>query len=203
MRILLKASTVAITLLVIGGCAAPAGTRTVSTPASPQSEYTIGAGDSLQVFVWEHPDLSVTVPVRPDGRISTPLVQDLIAAGRTPSELSRDLETALSEYVRSPKVNVIVTGFVGAFDSQIRVVGQAAEPRAIPYRQNMTLLDVMIEVGGLAQFAAGNRARIIRREGDTETDIPVRINDLLDKGKTSANVAMRPGDVLIIPESRF
>jgi len=203
MHSLFKALTVAVSLFALGACTAPAGTRTVSPPVSPQSEYTIGPGDSLQVFVWEHADLSVTVPVRPDGRISTPLVQDLVAAGRTPSELSRDLETALSEYVRSPKVNVIVTGFVGAFDTQVRVVGQAVEPRAIPYRQNMTLLDVMIEVGGLAEFAAGNRARIIRREGNQETDIPVRINDLLDKGKTSANVAMRPGDVLIIPESRF
>ena len=190
-------------LLVLTGCAPGSATRTVEPTETTQTEYTIGPGDSLQIFVWEHPDVSVAVPVRPDGRISTPLIQDMVAAGKTPTQLSQDIEAALSEYIRSPQVNVIVTQFIGDFGAQIRVVGQAVAPRAIPYRQNMTLLDVMIEVGGLAEFAAGNRARIIRREGNTETEIPVRINDLLNKGKTTANVAMRPGDVLIIPESRF
>ena len=139
----------------------------------------------------------------PDGRISMPLVEDMQAVGKTPTELSRDLEETLSEYIKAPKVNVIVTSFVGTFSEQIRVVGMATEPRALSYRHNMTLLDVMIEVGGLAEGAAGNRAKIIRRRGDQEVEIPVRINDLLNKGKISANIEILPGDVLIIPQSLF
>ncbi len=190
-------------LMTAVACAPTSRGNLPSASPAEQTDYTIGPGDVLQVFVWEHPDVSVTVPVRPDGRISTPLVQDMQAAGKTPTELSADLTVALSEYIRSPQVNVIVTSFVGAFGTQIRVVGKAAQPRAIPYRQNMTLLDVMIEVGGLAEFAAGNRAKILRRTGNAEEEIPVKIHDLLNRGKTSANVLMRPGDVLIIPESFF
>jgi polysaccharide export outer membrane protein len=176
---------------------APAPTATV------EADYRIGPGDNLQVFVWNHPELSVTVPVRPDGKISTPLIENMSAAGKTPSELSRDMETALAEYVRSPTVNVIVTSFVGTYSEQIRVVGQAQQPQSLSYRANMTVLDVMIAVGGLADFAAGNRAVILRREGDQQLRIPVRLSDLLNDGDITANLPMRPGDVLIIPESRF
>ena len=145
----------------------------------------------------------MTIPVRQDGRISAPLVEDLLAVGKTPTNLARDIEVALGQYIRSPKVNVIVSNFVGTFSNQVRVVGQAAAPQAIPFRQEMTVLDVMIQVGGLAENAAGNRATIVRREGDQQIEIPVRLDDLLNKGKIAANVPMRPGDVLIIPESRL
>jgi len=168
-----------------------------------EADYRIGPGDNLQIFVWNHPELSVTVPVRPDGKISTPLIENMAAAGKTPSELSRDMETGLAEYVRSPTVNVIVTSFVGTYSEQIRVVGQAQQPQALSYRANMTVLDVVIAVGGLAPFASGNRAVILRREGDQQLRIPVRLADLLNSGDISANVPVRPGDVLIIPESRF
>ena len=167
------------------------------------TNYKIGAGDQLQVFVWRNPDLTMSVPVRPDGKISTPLVTDMVAVGKSPSELSSDIEVVLSKYIKSPQVNVIVTGFVGTFGEQIKVVGKAASPRSLSYREDMTLLDVIIEVGGLAPGAAGNRAKILRRSGGQTREIEVRINDLINKGKVSANVAMMPGDVLIIPESRF
>ena len=168
-----------------------------------QAEYRIGPGDALNVFVWNHPELSVTVPVRPDGLITTPLVEKIEAAGKTPSQLSRDMETALGEYVRSPKVNVIVTQFVGTYGDQIRVVGQAAKPQSIPYRAKMTLLDAMIQVGGLAEFAAGNRAHIVRTIDGKPVKIPARLKDLLQDGDISKNIELRPGDVIIIPETRF
>jgi polysaccharide biosynthesis/export protein len=199
----LTGALVALSLLLTG-----CGGRTKVVDAPPaeapvQTEYRIGPGDSLQVFVWNHPELTVTIPVRPDGLISTPLVENLQAGGKTPSQLSRDLEKALAEYVRSPTVNVIVTSFVGALADQVRVVGQAQRPQALPYRANMTLLDVMIAVGGLSEFAAGNRAVIVRQEGDKNLRIPVRLSDLINDGDIGANLTMRPGDVLIIPESRF
>jgi polysaccharide export outer membrane protein len=195
---------VVATLLVLAACGGDTTVTQAPTPEpSVQTEYRIGPGDDLQVFVWNHPELTVTVPVRPDGLISTPLVEDLKAEGKTPSQLSRDLETALAEYVRSPTVNVIVTSFVGAFSDQVRVVGQAGKPQALPYRANMTLLDVMIAVGGLAEYAAGNRAAIVRQENGKQLRIPVRLTDLLNDGDISANMQMHPGDVLIIPESRF
>ena len=166
-------------------------------------EYQIGPGDSLQIFVWDHEDLSTTVQVRPDGRISTPLVEDLQAAGKTPTALGRDIEGVLSEYVRSPVVTVIMQGFVGDAQQQVRVVGQAAQPQAIQYRQGMTVLDVMIAVGGLSEFASGNRAKIVRDVNGKAVDIRVRLDDLLNDGRISENVRMLPGDVLIIPESFF
>ena len=196
---------VAAAATTLGGCSTPKS-ETITLPAqapAEQSEYRIGPGDTLQVFVWNQPELTVTVPVRPDGMISTPLISGVPAEGKTPPELAKDLEKALSEYVRNPTVSVMVTGFVGAFSEQIRVVGQAARPQALPYRANMTLLDVMIAVGGLAEFAAGNRAVLVRQEGNQQQRIPLRISDLIDDGDISANVPMRPGDVLIIPESRF
>lgn len=166
-------------------------------------EYQIGPGDALQIFVWDHDDLSTSVQVRPDGRISTPLVEDLQAAGKTPTALGREIEDVLSEYVRSPVVTVIMQGFVGDAQQQVRVVGQAAEPQAIRYRQGMTVLDVMIEVGGLAEFAAGNRAKIVRKVNGESVDIRVRLDDLLNDGRMDENMRMLPGDVLIIPESFF
>ncbi len=189
--------------IMAAGCAGSGKTRAVTPQEAPAAEYHIGPGDSLRVFVWNHPELSVDVPVRPDGLISTPLVENLPAAGKTPSDLARGIEERLSEYVRTPKVNVIVTNFVGALGDQIRVVGQAAKPQSLPYRANLTVLDVLIQVGGLAPFAAGNRAKLVRAVNGKTVEIPLRLNDLLNKGDIKANVAVRPGDVLIIPESRF
>jgi len=197
---------VAAALLLVGAQAAladvPSPAAPVATP-DPAVTYHIGAGDILHVFVWNHPELTVDVPVRPDGMVSTPLVENVPAAGKTPTELARTLEQSLSEYVRAPKVNVIVTGFVGAVSDQIRVVGQAAKPQSLPFKAGMTVLDVVIAVGGLGEFAAGNRSQIVRREGTKETRIKVRVADIVNKGDLRTNVAMHPGDVLIIPESRF
>ncbi len=170
---------------------------------SESTEYFIGPGDSLRIFVWDHADLSISVQVRPDGKISTPLVEDLQAAGNTPTQLARAIEGVLKEYVRSPIVTVIMQGFVGEGSQQVRVVGQAVAPSALQYRQGMTILDVMIEVGGLSEFASGNRAKVIRRINGEEIEIRVRLDDLLNKGKISENIRMMPGDVLIIPESFF
>lgn len=197
-------------ILVAGLMAAACANTLPKQPATPSkvaktttSEYLIGPGDRLQVFVWRNPEISVTVPVRPDGRISTPLVEDMVAVGKTPSQLSRDIEQVLAKYVRTPIVTVIVTDFVGTFGEQIRVIGQAANPKALSYREKMTLLDVMIQVGGLAEFAAGNRAKLVRYEQGEQTVLRVRLQDLVEKGDISANMPMRPGDVLIIPEARF
>ena len=192
---------------VMGGCAAgeaggKAGAADQAT-AVPSPEYHIGPGDQLSVFIFNQPDLSTNVPVRPDGLISTPLVENMRAAGKTPSELGRDMEKILAEYVRSPKVNIIVTNFVGTYGDQIRVVGQAAHPQSLAYRNGMTLLDVMIAVGGLGEFAAGNRARLVRIENGKQTETRVRLQDLVNGGDISANLPVRPGDVLIIPQSRF
>lgn len=194
----------AVMALLLTACGSQPAVDAVPMPAQvEQTEYRLGPGDTLQVFVWNHPELTVTVPVRPDGMISTPLIAGVPAEGKTATQLAKDLEAALAEYVRNPTVSVMVTSFVGAYADQIRVVGQAAEPRSLPYRANMTLLDVMIAVGGLAEFAAGNRAVLVREEGGKMTRTNVRLRDLLDKGDISANLPMRPGDVLIIPESRF
>jgi polysaccharide export outer membrane protein len=198
------AALVAAAGALLAGCTGQTKVSEVPVQAAQApSEYKIGPGDTLQVFVWNHPELTVTVPVRPDGVISTPLIEGVPAEGKTPPELAKDLEKALSEYVRNPTVSVMVTSFVGAYSEQIRVVGQAAKPQALSFRANMTMLDVMIAVGGLAEFAAGNRAVLVRQENGKQLRIPVRLNDLLDDGDISANVQMRPGDVLIIPESRF
>ncbi len=181
--------------LVAGGGAALA--------AEEAPFYLIGPGDSLNIFVWRNPDLSTSVPVRPDGRITIPLVEDLPASGKTPSQLARDIERELAKYVKDPMVTVMVTGFVGPYSQQVRVVGEAAQPQALPYRANMTVLDVMIAVGGLTEFAAGNRARLVRTVEGRQEIIELRLDDLLKDGDISANVAMMPGDTLIIPESWF
>ena len=195
---------VAVTAIMVAACSSQTKVMEVQSPdPAPPTEYRIGPGDTLQVFVWNQPDLTVTVPVRPDGMISTPLIEGVPAAGKTAPQLARDLEVALGEFVRNPKVSVMVTTFVGAYGDQIRVVGQAGKPQSLPYRANMTVLDVMIAVGGLAEFAAGNRAVIVRQEGDKQLRIPVRLQDLMNDGDIGANVSMRPGDVLIIPETRF
>lgn len=195
---------------VLGGCAGgPAATTggsrelPAAAAAVEDAEYQIGPGDQLQIFVWRHADVSTTLPVRPDGKISTPLVEDMQAAGKTPTELARDIETVLAEYIKNPVVTVIVTGFVGDLTEKVRVVGQAMQPRSISYRQDLTLLDVLIEVGGLTDLAAGRRAKVIRRAGSEMVEINVRPDILLDKGDLRANIKMMPGDVLIIPEARF
>jgi polysaccharide export outer membrane protein len=171
-------------------------------PSAATDGYLIGPGDSLSVFVWRQPDLSVTVPVRPDGRVSIPLVEDLVAVGKTPTELAREVETALSEYVRTPQVSVIVQGFVGTLGGQIRVLGEVMQPRSVPFRQGMTLLDAIIEVGGLTDFAAGNRTKLVRTTNGQSEERRVRVANLL-KGKIGENIPMRPGDVVIVPESVF
>jgi polysaccharide export outer membrane protein len=170
---------------------------------APQVEYLIGAGDTISISVWRNPEVSTSVPVRPDGKISTPLVEDLQAAGKSSTELARDIEQALGKYIQQPMVTVIVTSFVGPYNQQIRVIGQAAKPQALPYRQGMSLMDVLIAVGGITDFAAGNKANIIRTVDGRRQTVPVRLQDLLRDGDISANVAVLPGDVLVIPESWF
>lgn len=182
---------------------ADANAAAIPPVSTPGPDYLIGPGDNLQIFVWRNPELSATVPVRPDGRISVPLVEDMPAVGKTPTQLARDLEQVLKQYVQEPIVNVIVTGFVGPFAQQVRVVGEAAKPQAIPYRANMSLLDVMIDVGGLTRFASGNRAVIVRQVNGKETEERVRLDDLLKDGDVSANVKMLPGDILIVPQTYF
>jgi polysaccharide biosynthesis/export protein len=182
----------------------PVPAQAAPEPASPgaSNQYVIGPGDTLQVFVWNHPELTVTVPVRPDGQISTPLVENMHAAGQTPSQLARDLEGKLAEYVRTPTVNVIVTSPLSTF-SQVKIVGQVAKPQALPYREGMTVMDVVLAAGGLGEFAAGNRAKIVRIQGGKQAEIRVRLSDLINKGDMKQNVAMQPGDVLVVPQSRF
>ena len=167
------------------------------------NEYRIGPGDALQIFVWRNPELSVSMPVRPDGKISTPLVEDMGAVGKTPSQLAKDLEGVLAEYVRSPKVNVIVTTPVSTF-SQVKVVGQVLKPQSVAFREGLTVMDVLLQVGGLSEFAAGNRAKIVREAaGGKSTEIKVRLVDLMNKGDMSQNQALKPGDVIVVPQSRF
>lgn len=198
MRVTLMA---ALAASLISCASQPTPPMAVSAPESP--EYRIGPGDGLEVFVWRNPELSVSVPVRPDGRISTPLIEDLVATDKTPTQLARDIESALKNYVQQPVVTVMVTSFVGPYSRQIRVIGEATNPQAIPFSDNMSLLDVMIGVGGLTKFAAGNRAVIVRRTGNTTEQYGVQIDRLLKDGDVSANVPMMPGDVLIIPQSFF
>jgi len=186
------------------GCESPyqaAGQLKASIPDN--YNYVVGPGDSLSIFVWRNPELSQSVPVRPDGKISVPLVEDLQASGKTSTQLAREIEQVLATYVKDPLVTVIVSGFQGIFDDQIRVVGEAAAPQALPYRANMTVLDVMIQVGGLTDFAAGNKARLIRKVDGAQQVGALRLEDLLRDGDISANVPVVPGDILIIPEAWF
>lgn len=190
----------------------PAGTpaaealaaASAASGAPGSSSYVIGAGDQLGISVYRAPELSVpSLPVRPDGRISMPLIPDIVAAGKTPTELGRELEERLKEYVQDPIVTVMVTGFVGPFERQVKVLGEATEPAAIPYRDGMTVLDVMIATRGLTRYAAGNSAVIVRRAGAEQQTIRVRLNDLIKDGDICQNVVMQPGDTLIIPQSWF
>ena len=174
------------------------------TPLPPiEYDYLIGPLDELEVFVWRSPELSRSVTVRPDGKFSSPLVEDLVASGKTSTELAREMEAELSKYVRTPLVTVMVDDFHGVFNTQIRIVGEAQEPQALPYTANISLLDVMIEVGGLTEFAAGNRAKLVRTIRGRQEAVTVRLEDLLEDGDMSANVQMAPGDILIIPETWF
>jgi polysaccharide export outer membrane protein len=200
-----KAGLAALALGMLGACSSLSGrTYEPAPPAAAVNDYSyvIGAGDNLQISVWRNPELSTSVPVRPDGKVSTPLVDELVAQGKTSPQLARDIEKKLATFVRDPIVTVIVTGFVGPYSEQIRVVGEAARPQFLPYKQKMTLLDVMIAVGGLTDFADGNRASILRGS-ESNKQYSVRLKDLIRRGDVSANVEMRPGDILIIPQSLF
>ena len=191
--------------IVLVGCA---GTRIPAPPTDPGqlveiSDYLIGAGDTLNVFVWRHPEVSVSVPVRPDGKISTPLVEDVVALGKTPTQLAQEIEGVLATYIKQPEVTVIVSAFGNAYGQQVRVVGEATEPRTLRYQENMTLLDVMIAVGGLTEYASGNKSVVVRFADGRQSRFRVRLADLLQKGDITANVDMMPGDILVIPESWF
>jgi polysaccharide biosynthesis/export protein len=166
------------------------------------ADYIIGPGDTLQVFVWRNPELTSTVPVRPDGKISTPLVEDMIAVGKNPTSLARDIEKVLGEYVKSPQVNIIVTQPLSTF-SQVRVIGQVAKPQSIAYREGMSVMDAVLQVGGLGQYAAGNRSKIIRMENGKQREIKLKLESLVDKGDMKQNLLLKPGDVLVVPETRF
>jgi polysaccharide biosynthesis/export protein len=195
-------ATVFLAVLALTGCA------TTYPPAPPQIgssdySYIIGPGDMLNIVVWRNPELSMEVPVRPDGKIAAPLIEDLPAQGKNPTALARDIEGALGKFIRDPVVTVIVTNFVGPYSEQIRVVGEATKPQILPYRQKMTLLDVMIAVGGMTDFADGNGASILRSSAEGSKQYSVRIKDLIKRGDVAANVEMAPGDVLIIPQSWF
>lgn len=195
--------------LVLLACGLSAcGPENTLPPAPPESahagaQYRIGPGDSLSIFVWRNPELSVEVPVRPDGRISIPLVEDVVAIGKTPTILARELETRLAKYVTNPLVTVIPRSFIGPFGQQVRVIGEAVTPRALPYRANMTVLDAMIEVGGLTKYAAGNRATLIRTVNNVQQSYQVHLDNLINQGDIQDNIALAPGDILIIPQTYF
>lgn len=179
---------------------APPVAQPAVTKVAP--DYVIGPGDVLQVFVWRNPELTTTVPVRPDGKVSTPLVEDMVASGKTPSQLARDVERVLGEYIRSPQVNVIVSTPASTL-SQVKVIGQVKAPQGMPYREGMRVLDLVLAAGGLGDFAAGNRAKLVRQQGDKEIQIKVRLADLIGKGDMSQNILLKAGDVLVVPLSMF
>ena len=194
---------VGLFLSALIGCAPPAPLKVPAANVT-SSPYLIGPGDQLSIFVYQSPQLSVPgLSVRPDGRISMPLIPDIAAAGKTPTQLSKDIEERLKQFVKEPNVSVIVSGFVGPLDRQIRVIGEATEPLALPYRDQMTVLDVMIQTKGLTRFAAGNSAVIVRTVDGQRQTIKLRLSDLLKDGDINQNVPMYPGDTLIIPQSWF
>jgi polysaccharide export outer membrane protein len=205
--------SLAVTLLLSPAMAAePANTP--ATPAGAQQaaqdaaaaavspDYRIGPGDTLKVSVFQNDNLTATLPVRPDGKISTPLVEDMVAVGKTPSQLARDIEKSLAEYIKAPKVSVVVTVALSIY-SQVKVIGQVKTPESLPFREGMTVLDAVLAVGGLGQFAAGNRAQLIRTENGKQTEIKVKLDSLLNNGDMKQNLPLRPGDVLVVPETRF
>jgi len=205
---LMAACTMATAAQQPGAPGAPSASTPAPTaaPVAPAAavgpDYVIGPGDVMQVFVWRNPELTATVPVRPDGKISTPLVEDMVAVGKSPSALARDIEKVLGEYVRSPQVNVIVTQPASVF-SQVKIIGQVSRPQALPFREGMTVLDAVLAVGGLAPFAAGNRARLVRTVDGKPQEIHVRLGALVNDGDMKQNILLKPGDVLVVPESRF
>lgn len=196
-------STVVLTMLSMTACSSVPRNAPSMDEVAAAPDYKIGPGDGVNIIVWRNPEVSMVVPVRPDGKISTPLVEDLQASGKTPTQLARDIEKSLAKFIQQPTVTVIVTSFVGLYDQQIRVIGQAAKPQALQYRQNMSLMDVLIAVGGITEFASGNKANIVRTTDGKQETLRVRLNDLIRQGDISANVRMQPGDVLVIPESFF
>lgn len=200
----------AIAALSLAGCGGPRGPQLppaafVSQGEAPSENYVIGPLDELTVFVWRNPELGAKVQVRPDGRITTPLITDMAAVGKTPKQLSDDIKTSLAEYIQDPLVSVIVNSFAGTYSQQVRIVGATEKPASLPFRANMTLLDAMIAVGGMSEFAAGNKARLVRHDRSTgkQAEFALRINDLIKRGDVDANVQLMPGDVIIIPESMF
>jgi len=204
-------ASVALASLALGGCASTSSgpqlppASFVAMQEGPGEDYVIGPLDELTIFVWRNPELGASVQVRPDGRITTPLITDMPAVGKTPSMLAEDLKLQLSQYIQEPLVSVIVNKFAGTFSQQVRIVGATGKPASIPYRANMTVLDAMIAVGGLSEYAAGNRSRLIRfdKESGRQKEYALRLGDLLKRGESKANVMLMPGDVIIIPESAF
>ena len=202
-RTVLSAMT-AVSVLTQAGCGgAPELPPAPPAASLPSAEYRIGPGDNLNIFVWRNPELTVTVPVRPDGRVSIPLVEDVVAIGKTPTALAREYEKRLAKYIKEPLVTVIVEGFVGPIPDQVRIIGEAAQPRALPYRADMTVLDAMIAVGGLTRYAAGNDSVLIRTANGEQTTYSVHLSSLIREGDVSSNVALQPEDILIIPQRLF
>jgi polysaccharide biosynthesis/export protein len=202
----LRAAVAGLGMLALAGCDLLGGGDLPPQSTQPSADappYLIGPGDNLQIFVWRNPELTVTVPVRPDGRVSVPLIEDIEVTRKTPTQLARDIEKQLKVFIQDPIVTVIVTGFIGPFSQQVRVIGEAAKPQALPYREQMSVLDVMIAVGGLTQFAAGNRAVLVRRVEGEEKTFRINIDRLLKDGDLSQNVKVLPGDVLIVPQAWF
>lgn len=197
-----KQITVFSVLLAVLCSAGPATGYSQAAPVASATDYVIGPGDILQVYVWRNPDLTTNVPVRPDGKISTPLVEDMTAVGKTPSALARDIEAILGEFVKAPRVNIIVTQPMSSY-SQVKVIGQVSKPQSMAYREGMTVLDAVLACGGMSQFAAGNRAKVVRMEGGKIHEIRVRLAAMVNNGDLAQNIALKPGDVLVVPESRF
>jgi polysaccharide export outer membrane protein len=200
-----RACAAAAAIILVSLCSLAIGPAAAqpAAPSADTSKYIIGPGDNLQISVWHNPELSTSVPVRPDGRISTPLVTDVVAAGRTPEELGHDIEARLKKYVSDPLVTVIVSSFVGPYSQQVRIVGEATTPKSLPYLAHMSVLDAMIAVGGLTPYASGNRAKLVRKVNGKETETTLRLSDLLKSGDLSANTELQPGDIIIIPQSFF
>jgi polysaccharide export outer membrane protein len=200
-----RACAAAVAIILVSLCSLAIGPAAAqpAAPSADTSKYIIGPGDNLQISVWHNPELSTSVPVRPDGRISTPLVTDVVAAGRTPEELGHDIEARLKKYVSDPLVTVIVSSFVGPYSQQVRIVGEATTPKSLPYLAHMSVLDAMIAVGGLTPYASGNRAKLVRKVNGKETETTLRLSDLLKSGDLSANTELQPGDIIIIPQSFF
>ena len=192
-----------IAAAALSGCARVTTSAAVEPALSPTPTYQIGSGDNLKIFVWRNDDLSTEVPVRPDGRISLPLVPDMPAAGKTPTQLAADIQSELRSFVQEPVVTVIVTSFTGPYAQQVRVLGQVAKPQAVTFRDDMSVLDAVIAVGGLTNLAAGNRASIIRKADGQDVRIPVALDDIMDGGDLSANRKLHPGDIILVPESWF